>query len=255
MFFWQNRQARQALHILDLVLVTCAFLAAYEVRRNHFAPYLSGLSSAPNYYLLLIFYLFFTNFFLNHFSFAEPVIISGRRFRELVKTTAIPVAASCCLIFVLYLLHEEPVSRLFLLLLNCFTILLLSARRYAVSFSLQRSGAAEKQTVNILVIGSKDRAKETIRTIKTAPEHIYKVIGCLDLEEKEVGRQVCCGVRVMGTMERFRPILLEKVVDEIIFALPLQQIPDVNEQISFAEKLGVRVLDEKGLLQLLAEYE
>lgn len=42
-------------------------------------------------------------------------------------------------------------------------------------------------------------------------------------------------------MRQFRSILLNQVVDEVIFAVPLKKVKNVNDQITFAEKLGVKV--------------
>ena len=42
-------------------------------------------------------------------------------------------------------------------------------------------------------------------------------------------------------MRQFKSFLLNDVIDEVIFAVPLKKVQEVNDQITFAEKLGVKV--------------
>ncbi len=69
----------------------------------------------------------------------------------------------------------------------------------------------------------------------------YKIIGCLEVDERRIGDKVKNGVKVIGTVESMEKILLEEVVDELIFAMPLKMIKDVEKYISMAENVGVAI--------------
>lgn len=239
MFFWHNRMVRSVLHVIDLGLVTCTFVFAYTLKLYYLGPY-SGLAQETNYYLVLLILLFFCNFFLTYFKFSEPVQI-GSRFRELCKTVIIVLLSHSLLILTLYLFHQSEISRLLITLNSGLLICFLLVRRGMVSFYIRTSRLRGKNEIHILVIGSRDRAKETIRAILDDEDSVYHIIGCLEIDPADTGKEVVDNIRVIGDMRQFKFILLNRVIDEIIFAIPLKKIQDVNDQITFAEKLGVKI--------------
>ncbi len=48
-------------------------------------------------------------------------------------------------------------------------------------------------------------------------------------------------VSIVGTMDDFKEILLKNVIDEVLFALPLKNIPNIHEIILFTENIGIKV--------------
>jgi len=239
MHFWHNGMLRYVLHFIDLVLVVLSFALAYILKIKYLGAY-SGLVEQANYYLVLLVFLFYCNFLLSYFKFSEPRQI-GSRFREFGKTVVIVGTSHCLLIITLYIFHQTEISRL-LLGVNCSILLgLLTVRRGVVSFFVRTSRLRGKNAIRILVIGSRDRAKETIRAILDAEESLYEIVGCLETDATHTGMTVVDDIRVIGDMRQFKFILLNKVIDEVIFAVPLKKVQDVNDQISFAEKLGVRI--------------
>lgn len=239
MFFWQNKMSRYVLHAVDLMLVIVSFTIAYTVRIYFLAPF-SPLSPLPNYYMVLILFLFFTNFALTFFRYADPVVF-GSRFRELVRAAVIVLISTSLLILAMYTMHMVHVSRLMLGICSVTLFLLLYCRRWIVSNYIATSKVEGKNEVRILVIGSRDRAKDIIRAIQSTEDTNYKIIGCLEIDPAETGRMIIDGIKIIGHMGQYKSILLEKVVDEVIFAVPLDQVEDVNGQISFAEEVGVNI--------------
>jgi hypothetical protein len=69
----------------------------------------------------------------------------------------------------------------------------------------------------------------------------YKILGCLEFSDTEVGQTVTAGVRCIGTITHLKTFLIEHVVDQVIFALPLGLIDDIGQHIRTAEDLGVSV--------------
>ncbi|MEK6193454.1 MAG: sugar transferase, partial [Deltaproteobacteria bacterium] len=80
----------------------------------------------------------------------------------------------------------------------------------------------------------------------------YRILGCLEVDERRVGETVENGVKVIDTVESMETILLREVVDELIFAIPLHMIKDVEKYISMAENVGVavRILPQWHIRQL-----
>ncbi|WP_028580024.1 sugar transferase [Desulfogranum japonicum] len=239
MFFWNNRRSRVVLHAIDIFIATLCYVIIYFVKENHMGRY-SGLSSSTNYFTVLLLYLFYYNFMLSFFHFSIPTIV-GSRFRELIKAILIVCLSSVFVIVTLYILHQSEVSRILLGLYVSVLILVLFARRLAVSHYLRVIKSKGKDQIRILVVGSRDRAKETIRTILGAEDDNYEVVGCLEIDAALTGKLVEKNIKILGDMRQFKFILLNQVIDEVIFAIPLKQIENVNDQIAFAEKIGVKI--------------
>lgn len=108
-----------------------------------------------------------------------------------------------------------------------------------IGFHLGRAGRLIQHDSQILLIGSKDRAKEAIAAIRGAGEE-YEIVGCLDPDSSRVG--TCVGdVRVLGTTEDLTNYLFGHTVDLIMFALPLELVPNAGDAIRKAMEVGIPV--------------
>jgi len=239
MFFWQNKLTRRALRLFDLLLVALSCLLAFWLKASYLGPF-SGLSSEPNYLLVLLLYLLFCNFTFNFFDFYSSCIkkCHGRR---VLKTSVALIISTSILVFCMYILHLQDVSRGLLVLANGIAFVALLGRQYLTEYWLSTSRLDGHNSINILIVGSKERARETINSILEQENSHYNVIGCLEIEKQYIDKQVVEDIRVIGTMADLRDILTHSVVDELIFALPLKKVENVQEYISFAEELGVQV--------------
>jgi exopolysaccharide biosynthesis polyprenyl glycosylphosphotransferase len=95
---------------------------------------------------------------------------------------------------------------------------------------------------NVLIAGSKTRAQEMIDAIHLHPGAGYRVIGCLELDSSFVGRDLGRGVKVIGTLQdNFRDIIMNHEVDELVFAIPLDEVKDGADYIALAEEMGVNI--------------
>jgi exopolysaccharide biosynthesis polyprenyl glycosylphosphotransferase len=112
------------------------------------------------------------------------------------------------------------------------------AMRY-VALHLGRAGRLIQHDSQILVIGSKDQAREAVAAIQGAGEE-YEIIGCLDPDPSRIGARVG-DCRVLGSTEELPKYLFGDTVDLILFALPLELVPNVTEAISKAMEVGIPV--------------
>jgi len=239
MFFWQNKLTRRALRLFDLFLVAMSCLFAFWLKANHLGPF-TGLSKEPNYLLVLLLYLLFCNFTFNFFDFYSTCK-KRCHLRRVLKTSVALAISTSILIFCMYVLHLQDVSRGLLILSNIIAFCVLLGRQYLTEHWLNTSRLDGHNSINVLVVGSRERARETIRNILAQENAHYNVIGSLEIDKHCIGSTVVDHVKVIGTMEDLRRILTKSVVDELIFALPLKKVKDVQEYISFAEELGVHV--------------
>src|SRR2546426_2036734 len=92
----------------------------------------------------------------------------------------------------------------------------------------------------ILVIGTRERAREFIRQARQAEEGHFEVLGCFEPEAAQAPREVE-GVRVVGSTEILRCYLFAHPVDIVVFAMPPERVPEAKDLMDAAMELGLRV--------------
>ena len=243
---------------LDIILTSGSFIWAYFIRKYFLAGVIGGLPQSPNYYiiLLIIIIIWFILFELagSYSSYFEKSF--AKIFLDIVKVVGI---GTVLLILLLYIFKIHDVSRLLIGIFFLLNIGVLTISKRIIYNRYVKEPASEYKFHNILIVGSKERARDVISAIgskmeldstekscpDTDPETIgltgYKIIGCIDLDEKEVGKPVIHGFEVIGALNNLDQILLDNPVDELFIAMPINLIKRVEEHIAFAGKIGIPV--------------
>jgi exopolysaccharide biosynthesis polyprenyl glycosylphosphotransferase len=143
------------------------------------------------------------------------------------------------LMFCLYVFKITDISRIMMGVFYLLNIGLLAANRGLISAFLIRPKG--RSCRNILVVGTRETAKEIIETIQDHQEAGCKVIGCLELDEEAKGGIIKNSVRAINTVGSLEKILLNEVVDELIFTVPLSDIKGADGYIALAEEIGISV--------------
>lgn len=94
---------------------------------------------------------------------------------------------------------------------------------------------------NVLIVGSKERAKDVIGALKDHIGSGFRVLGCLETDKDDIGKDVINGVKIIGTVDSLKKMLWKEVIDEIIFAMPLKRVENAPQYIAEAEGMGVTV--------------
>ncbi len=229
----------EKLHMgLDVLVASAAFVGAYFIRKHLLPGTLGGLSTAPNYYLMLgqimvawfIAEAFFTPY--NGFARKKSIRIMCDNIKIISTVTAI--------IIILNFLFKIETSRLLLALFVVISLVLLQASKCFIKYLYVRHYNQTRNHVRVLIVGTKSRAKQVIDDTNTYKRH-YKIIGCLDISSENTGAEVSNGVKVIGTLDDLKDIVTRCVVDEVIFAMPLAKINSVDIHILLLEMLGITV--------------
>ena len=246
-----NKLIVQIHKALDICLTVLAFVAAYFIKKDLLPDSFRGLITAPNYYIVLlliiiIWYLVF-RFFDLYASYRKQNF--GRIFWNLAKAVFV---SFLLLSFLMYLFKIADVSRIMMGIFLILNITMLGLTKGLVHRTLTRFRTKGFNFRNILIVGSRAGAKEVIDAIGDCLEAGYKIVGCIDIDERKIGEKVKNGVKIIDTIESMETILLKEVVDELIFAMPLHMIKDVEKYISMAEDVGVavRILPQWHIRQL-----
>ena len=225
---------------LDIGLTVAAFVSAYFIKRYLLPKSLSGLTTEPNYYevlflIIIVWYLCF-DYFKIYESYRQRTLAA-----VLLQVIKAVMAGMVFMAFILYILKIFNVSRLLLLIFMFLDLGLLLAIESTVYLILKKYRSKGVNFRNMLIIGSRERARELIRNVNLQPFRGYRIIGCLDVSDADVGRQVEGAVHVIDTVENIRQVILNRVVDEVVFAIPLKVFADPRPYIVAAEELGMHV--------------
>ena len=241
MFLWQNKNYKYAIIGIDLLLVIVSFLLAYFLK-SVFSTSVTGKGLlATGRYIQVCFLLILSSY--ASFTYFKTYLLCQRDniYNRIFLIWLSNDIAVILTITALFFLKIEHISRLLLLLHWIIASIFITVRFLIFQEIFCEKEKDYKDVVNILIIGSRERAKETIKTILNAPGPFYKIIGCVEINKKDIGKRVVNDISVISHIKDLKQILLNNVIDVVIFALPLKQVPNVTDYISFAEKLGIDI--------------
>lgn len=225
---------------LDICLTTAAFIASYFIKKYLLPEPFRGLTIAPNYYiiLLLIIIIWYLTFHIFNVYSSYRSRSFGHIFMEMLKVVSISMVI---LITLMFIGKITRVSRIMLTIFFILDIGLLVSSKGLVYYILAQYRKKGYNFRNVLIIGSKERAKEVIDQIKEQQGSGFKVIGCLENDVDLIGRTVTNGIKIIGPIDSLELMIRKEVVDEVIFAMPLKIIENAGEYIYKAEEMGVSV--------------
>jgi len=137
-------------------------------------------------------------------------------------------------------LKMKEVSRILLGLFYVYNIILLLISKRVILAIIQKRKKQSHNVRNILIVGSKHGAEAIIKIINSSSTNI-NIIGCIDIKKKEIGKAVKNNVKVIGVIKDVHDFILDNVVDEIIFTMPLKLIESIDAYIILFELLGINV--------------
>ncbi len=236
----QSKLITRAHRLLDICLTAAAFIGAYFIKKYFLPAPFGGLGVAPNYYtiLLMIIIIWHVTFSLFDLYASYRRQTFGRIFKNMIKAVS---AGMLVLILCMYLFKIKDVSRIMMGIFFLLDIGLLALSKGSVYGALTHYRQKGFNFRNILIIGGREGAGDVIDAIGDHLNSGYRVVGCLEVDEDEIGKEVKNGIKILGTIDRLREVLLEQVVDELIFAMPLKKIENADKYIALAEGIGVSV--------------
>jgi exopolysaccharide biosynthesis polyprenyl glycosylphosphotransferase len=242
--------------LVDLCLTICAFAIAYLIRDNLAPEYLKILKSTSDYKLVglmivIIWYLVFERFQIHSL---YKVHIFHVIFWKVLKAVSFGMLV---LILCMYIFGITTMSRIIIVGFYLINIGLICFCKFIVNIGLTRVYRKDANVRKVLVVGSKTRAKNFIDNFYNQNTKNVSILGCLEIDQADIGREVASGVKVIDTVENLETILLEKIVDELIFAMPLRKIEKINNYLHLAELMGIsiRILPDFQIHQIMKTIE
>lgn len=226
--------------VLDISLTVVAFIGAYTIKMYFLPAPFGGLSQKPNYYivLLMIIIIWYPSFSMFNLYASYRKQTFGQIFRNMVKAVSVGMLF---LTLCMYIFKVTDVSRIMLGIFFLLNVGLLTLSKGFVFWSLARNRRKGFNFRNILIIGSRERAKDIIDAVADHLDSGYVIMGCLELNEGFTGKSVHNEVKVIGTVDQLQEVLSGQVVDELIIAMPARKIENLGKLIIIAMEAGVSV--------------
>ncbi len=156
---------------------------------------------------------------------------------DIVKTTTLGVGSVCIAAF---LFRLEMVTPLFVLALWFISSATLVSSRIVVRYLLSQVRIRGRNLREMLIVGTNPRAVLFAQRIQAEPTLGYRVLGFVDQEWEGMEEFRKTGYRLASDFERFPSFLRERVVDEVVLALPMKSLyPQASRIAALCEEQGV----------------
>ncbi len=221
---------------IDVVVLTLAFALAYFTRFDALSaprpPWRETLVT-----LVLVLVLFPLTYRLSRLYATNRVRTHLEEVFELFKAT---ITGSLVLVALTYF-GRERYSRLTLVFFAGYSFILVATTRVVLRLwleSLRRKGLNLK---SILLVGAGELGERVAETIDHHRELGFRVTGVLSRDPLPP-RSAVRGAPVIGTTDDLETILGEKPVDQVILALPSEDMPLIK---SLMDRLALHTVDVK----------
>jgi exopolysaccharide biosynthesis polyprenyl glycosylphosphotransferase len=234
-----------ALKHFDLLIMALSFLLAtaavsYHIDRVSFVDFLSMRVKIQNL-IFLIFFLALWNVIFSGCGLYRSRRLSGRstEFIDVVKATSLGTLA----IFIGAILFSiEVVTPVFIGVFWVLSTVITIAVRVILRLSLSRIRIRGHNLRHMLIVGTNPRAIRFAKKINMRPDLGYRLIGFVDdlwSEIREFGRT---DYTIVGKLKDLPGILRERVVDEVVIALPIKSFyTQISQIVSLCEEQGITV--------------
>jgi exopolysaccharide biosynthesis polyprenyl glycosylphosphotransferase len=237
----QDREMVRRIELaVDVFLTSMVFVVVYAVKRSWLVGPFEGLTTIPNYYLLLllIIIIWYVTLDFLHVEYRYGAIMTFPLVMNLLKGVTLSTAI---LVVCMYIFKFTDVSRLLIFLFYLMDLIVLILARWLIDRLIVSKRKDHYFHRQILILGSRDAAQELIQIIKNQKESIIQVVGCIELSREDVGKTVACDVKVIGTLDDLRDIMLNRVIDEVLITMPLNEIKNSEWYLSFINTFGITV--------------
>ena len=226
--------------VIDIIVILISLVLAYYVRfkTTLFGP-LGGSLPFVHYLVFTIFCIVPTYLLLYYFfGLYKPFrnkssIFSGAE--DIVKSD---IMAFIILVAILFIINQPDFSRIMLLLLSLFGMVLAIFERALVVLVLRFMRVNNRNLKHMLIIGDNELAFTFARKIKSKTYLGYKISGFLGRAE-HLGKTFE-GIPFIGTFKDLPDVLKTHKFDRVVIAIPLKYYYHLNEIVDSCEEEGIK---------------
>jgi exopolysaccharide biosynthesis polyprenyl glycosylphosphotransferase len=136
---------------------------------------------------------------------------------------------------ILLIWHPWILTASALCLFAALSLFLLMLSRSAVALYRAKVRPIARKTRNVIIVGTGTRALRLAQELVTHPKWRYRLLGFVDSDPQFNGDLV------LGKTETLDQVLMKRIVDEIIIALPIKsKYDEIQQAIAACERLGIQ---------------
>lgn len=235
----RERFLTQMYVITDYIVIQVAFLLAWYLRFQVFKE--SSVRALPfeTYFFWSIIY----GFIAVMLGYVLALYIPKRKKRfayEMMKVFQIHTFSMFMLLSLLFLFKVVDISRYLLIFYFIFNVFFITSYRFILKISLRNIRRKGYNKQFILVIGAGHLGRKYFDNLMKHPEYGFEVIGFLDDFLTDFDPVNKGYGKILGTTEELLAVLDNRIVDEVVVALPIRAHNKYKDIVSICEKVGVR---------------
>ena len=216
----------------DTIVIVAAFFAAYYLR-NAF----SGLQYIGFYTWILFFVLPIWYFLFYHFN-----LYASLRLRPLnsiiISVVKVHAAGGIVASSIIFLVEPRGFSRGLFLDFLVFSLTFVLVEKILLKVLLSHIREKGYNCRYILIVGCNEQARSLTRLIVKHAKWGLRIVGCLKLFDEEV-----CppsdGYEILGRVDELVEICKKRTIDEVVFCVPMEVLPNVEDYVREMEEMGV----------------
>ncbi|NSL52029.1 undecaprenyl-phosphate glucose phosphotransferase [Calidifontibacillus erzurumensis] len=235
----RERFLTQMYVMADFIAIQIAFLLAWFFRFQVLKENLDGVLPFQTYFFWSIIY----GFIAIAIGYVLGIYVPKRKKKfafEMMKVFQIHIFSMFMLLSLLFLFKVVDLSRYLLILYFAFCLIFVVSYRLFVKISLRTMRRKGYNKQFILVIGAGELGRRYYDTLMRNPEFGFQVIGFLDDYVKSFPPELSKYGEIIGTTEQLSEVLENKLVDEVVVALPIRAHNKYRQIVEACEKAGVR---------------
>lgn len=236
MYSENHNELGNTVFLFDVILTIATFLGSFLAWDLLQAG--ERLSFYSHIFLLPLLLAFTTSFLSFFGAYRGPYQVTITRYAWAISRAVLFTVG--ILLTLLFFLNIEYVNRFVILIFALAEpMTLLIIRAFAIRYfkNQVRSG---KNRLRIIIVGTKDRAKELLLTLKQQVILGIEVVGFIDPDPSCMGTEIE-GIPVIGTVENTEACLKNNVIDEVIIAISRSLLEDAEPIVKACEEEGIRV--------------
>jgi exopolysaccharide biosynthesis polyprenyl glycosylphosphotransferase len=235
----------KAANLYDLAVMSLSFglaavLVAHQTATISFADFFAMRVKVRNFVLFAGFLLVW-NIIFRLFGLYDSRRLSGQsgEVRDIFKATTLGVGSVCITAFLFRLEIVTPLFAVALWLISSATIV---SSRLVARYVLSQVRVRGRNLREMVIVGTNPRAVLFARKIQAKPTLGYRVLGFVDQEWEGMEEFRKGGYPLASDFERFPFLLRERVVDEVVLALPMKSLyVQASRVAALCEEQGVVV--------------
>ncbi|OGL42148.1 MAG: hypothetical protein A3C43_05685 [Candidatus Schekmanbacteria bacterium RIFCSPHIGHO2_02_FULL_38_11] len=240
----ENWLISRTLQLFDLIVIIASFFVSYYLR-NFLLNRVSGEILPLGAYLWIIIIilpvwiaLLKNQKIFGSFHIESPYIFS----KKILRISFLGILILGAIIF---LFQKKYFSRTFIVSFVFLSSLSLFALKTIVHLVFSRLKSIGFNPRHIIIVGTGKESKALARIIENHKKWGLNILGFLKIKEEEEIEEK--EMKILGSASDLLSILHKNVVDEVIFCVPKEWLPELEDKLALCEEEGVKT-------RLLADF-